>query len=135
MKRIYLSGASGNVSQEERNVWRNYCEDNLEKTEMFKIFNPNNSFNYENDSELSMRVIMDYYLKTIIPNCDIVLVNLNECNKSIGTALEIGYAIALNKTIIGINGQNVYPYIKDACSYVCENYFDACDFITRHFAN
>lgn len=129
---FYLSGASGNVTSQERNEWRDYIYQYL--TELgYEIYNPNHYFNYENDSDIQMKIIMDFYLKTIMPKVDVVVVNLKNCNNSIGTACEIGAAIALNKMIIGIRGDNCYPYIEESCSYLCNSYEEAAEFIAAHF--
>ena len=128
---IYTSGACGNVSKKERDGWRNYINEYL--TDLgFNVYHTNHHFNYEHDSDLPMKVIMDTFLSKI-DECDIFLINLNNAAISCGTNIEFGYALAKNKLIYGIRGDNTYPYLEERCSIIFNNIEEACDFIARHF--
>lgn len=134
MKReVYLAGSCKNVSVEERNGWRNNICDMLDaNSENLKAFNPNIHFSYEKNNPNNEKLVMDFFLHRL-SECDIVVFNLNNSDKSVGTGIEFGKALAENKFIIGFGNENVYEYMRDKCSVVLEDVDEVVDFLAEHF--
>lgn len=124
--KIYLSGATLNVSKDISDVWRNYIETILEDD--YEIFNPNKHIAY---GEYNSRLNMDYLLSEVA-KCDIVIVNLFSTSKSIGTAYEVQKARDCGKLIIGFQNDDSYDYTADCCSYIFKDMDEVISFIKNH---
>ena len=68
-------------------------------------FNPNDHFAYEKNNPNNEKLVMDFFLHRL-SNSGIVVVNLNNSDKSVGTGIEFGMALAQNKFIIGFGDTN-----------------------------
>lgn len=108
MLKIYLSGAMSCYStKKEANEWKvyvirlitEYCNMTDSK---FYCFNPCDYYNYWTDQKqyYSEKEAMRYDLN-MLKNCNLVIVNLKDLDKSIGTSDEILYAYLHNIPIIG----------------------------------
>lgn len=130
MKKIYLSGAIKNVSEDISSTWREYVSVALGSD--FETFNPHKHYDYKNYlpmNDKECRMLFLHHLRS----SDIVLVNLDFSNTSCGTNYEIGFAQALNKPIIGFGKVEAYNWAKDACDVVLDNMMDAVNYITTHY--
>ena len=88
-----------------------------------KLFDPTQWFDYSYDEyHLSDRQVREYYFHAI-KNSELVLVNLSGTDKSIGTGMEIQYAVDHDVPVIGFGTEDVYPWIMDSC-IVCFNTLD-----------
>ena len=131
---IFLSGACKNVDVAERNGWRQQIEDlNLQQDRPFIIFNPNKKFCYESEIMPSEKVVMDYFLYKL-EHIDVVLVNLENSDGSVGTGMEIIHAVNHRKYIIGFNDFNSYGYTKACCNVVVPTLEDAWELLMEYFA-
>lgn len=131
--KVYLAGSCRNVPVEQRNSWRNYIEEMLVNYTDLSVFNPNRHFSYEKNNVNNEKLVMDYFTLFNLKNTDVVVLNLNDSAVSVGTGIEIGYALALNKFIIGFGSNNVYEYLRDKCSVVFDDVDKIVDFLIEHF--
>lgn len=114
-KRIYLAGAMGCYGEDlYPYTWRNkvkqfftYHSDN------FEIFSPIDYYNYQNINHKSEKEIMLYELNAL-QDSKIMLVNLKDLDKSIGTSDEILFAYLNRIPIIGFyeneNLSEIHPW-------------------------
>ena len=130
MRKIYLSGACRNVSQEISSSWRDYVSTALGSE--FNTFNPNRHYDYASFLPASDKECRKLFLNHLRES-DILLVNLDFSDSSCGTNYEIGFAQALNKPIIGFGKIEVYPWAKDACDVVLPSMLEAVNYITEHY--
>ena len=99
-KKVYLAGAISyfyNINQKERaTAWREKATETLEQFDI-KCFDPcqesPSCWEYPQDGLIKQNY---FYLK----NCDIILVNLDMINDSIGTAWELSMAWRDHKPVI-----------------------------------
>lgn len=130
---VYLAGSCKNVSVEERNKWRDFLVETLENRSNHLIaFNPNGHFAYEKNNPNNEKLVMDFFLHRL-SNCEIVVVNLNNSDKSVGTGIEFGMALAQNKFIIGFGDTNVYEYMREKCSVVFSDVDEVAVFLLEHW--
>lgn len=130
---VYLAGSCKNVSIEERNLWRDYITKSFkDNSNSLVAFNPNEHFSYEKNNPNNERLVMDFFLHNLC-NSGIVVVNLNNSDKSVGTGIEFGYALAQDKFIIGFGNQNVYEYMREKCSIVLESVDEVVSFLLEHW--
>lgn len=98
-KSIYLAGAIGcyKNNPEKAKNWRTAASYKiLEMAELFdrkyfEIYDPTDYYNYNNEEHKTHKEVMRYYLN-IVRKQDIILVNLKDIDKSVGTCDEIMYA-------------------------------------------
>lgn len=130
---VYLAGSCKNVSIEERNLWRTFIMECLENGSQHLIaFNPNIHFSYEKNNPNNEKLVMDFFLHRL-SKCEIVVFNLNNSDKSVGTGIEFGKALAENKFIIGFGNTNVYEYMRDKCSVVFNDVDEVAVFLLEHW--
>lgn len=130
MKKIYLSGAIKNVSEDIGSTWREYVTAALGTD--FNTFNPCKHYDYKKYLPANDKECRKLFLNHLRES-DLLLVNLDFSNTSCGTNYEIGFAQALNKPIIGFGNVEAYNWAKDACDVVLDNMMDAVNYITTHY--
>lgn len=124
--KVYLSGAmEAYDGTNKAKEWRECCKSYIEAcTDNFVLFSPTDHYQYginyhKNDQEIFRYDL--YHTK----NSDVVLVNLNDVRKSIGTCMEIYEAYRSGIPVIGfidddLSGeeliQKIHPWI-----YCCVN--------------
>lgn len=127
MTKIYLSGASKNIADEGQG-WRDKAEELLD----CEVFNPNKHYNYSTlvpSSDKACMSLFFYHLAT----SDIILVNLDDTDKSVGTGFELGFALSHSKQIIGFGNKNTYGWAVEACDYVADDLEAAAEYIRIHY--
>lgn len=139
--KIYLSGAIGcyeKSGSDYHKVWRKDVIDAFFGVSIDDCFDPTKFYSY-NDSSYTEKEVMRYDLKQL-KNSDIVLVNLDSIDMSIGTAQEIFYAYLLNIPIIGFiedeESTYIHPWLKEEVDkiFVGENSKDeAIDYIKTYY--
>lgn len=134
---IYLAGRCKDLDDGGK-AWRQEAVKILEtvaewtNTEVC-VVNPTNYFGYTEKTYKSQKQIKDYYFDRI-RKCDIVLVNLDGTDVSIGTAQEVQYAVDKEKTVIGFGKANMYPWIAEVdCQVVFDSLHEAIDYIRDYF--
>lgn len=120
--RIYTAGRMTGLSSEEQIAWRLHLESELMsmKTHGFTViiptmyYDPNDPDARERENEAK-----EWDLSQIA-NCDIVVVNLDGIEKSIGTHYELGFIDALRRSgktiyVIGVGGKkDLHPWIANS---------------------
>lgn len=149
MKSIYLIGAMqtyGNKSEEAK-TWRNKVKEYFSKYCLdFECVSPTDYYEYGGDYRKSEREVMRFDLRKVRES-DIMLVNLRDIRRSIGSSDEIFYAYMLGKSIIGfieedLTDDKLVDYVhewkyeqidrietgegalKKACDYIKNFYFE-----------
>lgn len=132
-EKVYLAGSCRNVSVEERNFWRDYITTSLiNNSKHLVAFNPNDHFSYEKNDPNDEKLVMDFFLNRL-SKCSVMVVNLNSSNKSVGTGIEFGYALANNIFIIGYGTEDVYGYMKEKCSVVFKEVDEVAEFLLEQW--
>lgn len=74
-----------------------------------------------------------FYLNKI-SKCDLVIVNLNNSDSSIGTAQEVQFAVDNNIPVIGFGTHNMYPWISEVdCQVVFNTITETVDYIRDYY--
>ena len=143
-KKVYLSGAIGCYERSKSNYHKLWREDVDKKLRYsgFPCFDPTKFYSYNDYNDLSHiteKEVMRYELNQL-RRSDIVLVNLDSVDDSIGTAQEILYAYLLSIPIIGFiedeESTYIHPWIKEEVDkiFVGENSKDeAVDYIRTYY--
>ena len=99
-----------------------------------RVFDPTEYFDYSwsDDFQVSDKQIREYYFQAI-KGATVVLVNLEGTNRSIGTGMEIQYAVDHDVPVIGFGLNNIYPWIKDSCTVTFDDLDTALDYITAYY--
>ena len=134
---IYLAGKMSGLSYEQMNQWR-IDFDKYIKTivDDYKIeldcVNPVNYFNFEEMKYQSHEEIMKFDLAKV-KSSDIIVVNLNGLNTSIGTCIELYEAYKKEIPILGIGSDevfnNLYPWLKVFITRYDNNYIETIRYI------
>lgn len=130
MYHVYLAGPIKGQTYEEAVAWRDWATDRLEDAPDIKVLSPMrgkecmrgqiiNSTYPQSPGAVMARDHFD------IARCDLVLVNfLGVDEVSIGTVMEIAWALAFHKPIVlVIEEGNVHnhPMIRACCPFCCES--------------
>lgn len=114
MKHVWLCGASEKVSFEDGNKWREDCVKWFENnSEFFRAWNPNNYYNYReqlhhNDSEIIG------FCDTHVNEADVILVNLKDIRRSVGSISELAWCYSTRKPVVGFIEDDAYvDFYKD----------------------
>lgn len=100
-KKIYLAGSCEAESLNDRSIWRTICEEWFKKnTDGFIVINPVAYFDYSRSDHKSDTEVFRFFNRKI-KECNIILVNLKNIRKSVGTICELAWAYEHNIPIIG----------------------------------
>lgn len=116
-KKIYTAGRMTGIPFEEQMKWRQELEETLRHYDFwFSIFHPPlfyNMTNFQTDQE-----VMEYDIAQLSES-DIMVVNLKDISKSIGTIMELATAYSINHSgkkhifVVGIgNKEEMHPWIR-----------------------
>ncbi len=134
MIKVYLSGAS-KVLNDNGASWRSDMQYWLEQYDL-KVFNPNEHYDYKKLYPDTTKECMNLYLEQV-KRCDIIVVNLDNTDKSVGTGVEIGYALAFNKPIYGFKSgmynETIYDWIKESCWKIFNSEIETAEYIALHY--
>ena len=131
-KYIYLSGASKH-REDEGKAWTQAAEQLLLPViEHLDFFVPQIHFDYTFRKPPTEKACLTLFTSKI-KECDIVLLNLNHTDKSVGSGYEIGYAKALGKVVIGFGNEEIYGWLSESCDYIGEDLEDAIQYILIHY--
>lgn len=133
--KVYLSGAVKQVEEDFQN-WRNKC---LELSENgfypnLKFIDPNSYFNYTNKLPETDRQCLDLFMWQA-EESDILLVNLDHSNCSIGSGMEVEHAYCCNIPIIafGSKPDTWYPWIETRATVIFYDLEDALEYINDSY--
>lgn len=131
--KIYLAGQCKGLSDEGRE-WRERVTEQLETVAGWvdaniAVIDPTKYFSYEEKRHKTQRQVKQYYLWQIA-HSDIVLLNCDGADVSIGTAQEVQFAVDHNIPVIGFGSGSAYPWITEAdCQVVFDSMHEAVDYI------
>ena len=135
--KIYLAGKMSGLTFEESDKWRRDFK-RVFKSEMnydtmhYTIINPNDYYNFKNPSHQNEREVMQYDLNHI-RNSDIVVVNLEDINTSIGTAIELYVAAQNNIPVLAWGYEKdwiiTHPWLKECITRWDTRMVDICQYI------
>lgn len=131
--KIYLAGAC-KCFNDGGKEWRRIAEKELNSYGIrpVTVFNPTKYFDYETHRYKTQKQIKSYYMSQLATS-DLVLANLNDSDKSIGTAQEVQFAADHNIPIIGFGVMDIYPWIYDDCQVVFAGLDEACEYIEEYY--
>lgn len=93
------------------------------------VFDPTEYFDYSSQKYKTQKQIKEYYYQAM-RQCDLVLLNCNGTEFSIGTAQEIQYAVDHDIPVIGFGEDHTYPWITEVdCQVVFSSIHEALDYI------
>lgn len=135
-KKFYLCGKMSGMSPEESNEWKERFIGKMIDYGIYKIefVNPYNYYNYENHMHKTEKEIMLWELRKV-RECDLLVVNLDRINESVGGVFEIIEAHNNGIGVIGINENRyeVHPWIMEYVERVEDNFYDLCSYIAKYY--
>lgn len=135
--KIYLAGRVKGLDDEGAG-WREDITKQLEaiaewNNKSVSIFDPTKYFSYSDKRHKTVKQIKDYYMYQV-READIVVVNVDDSDVSIGTAQEVQHAVDNNVPVIGWGTKNVYPWITEVdCQVVFDTMSEATDYIRDYY--
>lgn len=140
---VWLCGASGRISFEESNEWREFCKKWLEdNSKTLRGINPNDYYNYLQHLHDSDSEIMEF-CKQRVERARALLVNLDHSKDSGGTLMEVAWGYMANKPIVGFyDGDETdlskitYCWVTPACNKIKigkEAMLDALNYIEKYY--
>lgn len=132
--KIYLAGKCKRLTFAQQNEWRDYITEYMnEKTLSTIVYNPNNYFNYFENLHKTNRQVKEYFMG-IIDKCDLLIVNLNDSDSSVGTGQELEHARMRGIPIIGFGTNNVYPWIAEVdCTVTFDTIEECCEYVVNYY--
>lgn len=71
-----------------------------------------------------------------ISKCDMVIVNLNDSDSSVGTAQEIQFAVDHDIPVIGFGNNNTYSWISEVdCQVAFNTMTETVDYVRDFYLN
>lgn len=134
---IYLAGKMGGLSDSEMKKWRDLLKSELEKySDMvnykINVVSPCDYFNFEEQRYQNEQEIMKFDL-SLVRDSDIVIVNTNGLNSSIGSAIEVYEAWKSDIPVIAYdeNGdyKTTHPWLKCCITRADSCATDICEYI------
>ena len=124
--KIYLAGAMSGLTFEEMNEWRIEIKKQLEHMADYQgcnvnVVNPVAYYNFVRPQHKSEREVMQYDLNHV-SSSDLVIVNLEHLDTSIGTIIELYEAHTKNIPVLAFGSDtkyfNLHPWIKECITRV-----------------
>lgn len=134
---IYLAGKMDGLSDSEMKKWRNLLKSELEKYSDIanyktNVVSPCDYFNFNEQRYQNEQEIMKFDL-SLVKNSDIVIVNTNGLNSSIGSIIEVYEAWKNDIPIIAYdeNGdyRTIHPWLKCCITRADSCVIDICEYI------
>ena len=139
---IYLAGAMSNCkSFEEMNTWRVEIKNMLTHMASYyncdvKVTNPIDYYNFNEKRHKSEKEVMQFDL-SLVKKSDIVIVNLDGINTSIGTSMELYECYRSNIPVIAFGSdeeyENAHPWIRECITRHESNMEDAATYIKEFY--
>lgn len=134
--KIYTCGKMSGLSLSEQMNWRLKIEKAVERIKPENVavtfIHPPFYYNYEYDSQRTQQEIKRWELGVVSDVADIIVVNLDGINDSVGSHYELSTAEKANRSIpiVGLGSTDgVHPWILDSLLRVEEDYDSAAEFI------
>lgn len=140
--KIYTCGKMSGISFNDQMKWRKELEDNVRSNydgiDRIKFIHPPLYFNYETILHKSEKEILEWEMMQL-HDCNIVVVDLNNINDTVGSHMELGAVQGINRFgdkyiyVIGVGDDtNLHPWIKETCVRIEKNLFDASKYIVEY---
>lgn len=138
---IYLAGKMNGLTYEEMNNWRVKAKDTLldytsVTTKRLNVVNPCDYYNFEMPQHQSEREVMEFDLR-LVKKSDIIVVNLDGINTSIGTCIECYVANSLDIPVIALGTkeqyEKVHPWIQCCITRYEKNEFSLSSYIKNFY--
>lgn len=135
---IYLAGKTGGLTQVEANSWRNNVKNILENYESkrfnnIRVINPNDFFNYYKTLHKTHKQIKRFFMSQI-DKSDLVIVNLNNSNSSVGTGQELEHARMKGIPIVGYGTENIYAWeSEEDCDVVFNTEEECVEYVLDYY--
>ncbi len=138
--KIYLAGACRGLPDEGK-IWRKETKEyfdrynNVFSNDGYRIitYDPTSYFKRDGSNSVSSKQIKNFYLKHLINNSDLVLVNLNDTQYSVGTGCELQYAECHEIPVVGFGVRDIYEWFSDYCDVVFDNQKEALEHIVGFY--
>lgn len=126
--KIYEAGKMSGLSLKDMNTWRKNIKSLLEHYATYSsvnltVVNPVDFYNFEEKRHQNEREVMMFDLSHV-KTSDIVVVNLDGLNTSIGTCIELYEAYKRDIPVVALGTQEMYqslhPWIKEYITRVEE---------------
>lgn len=133
---IYLAGACKHLADEGAG-WRNEAVKKINTIaewdgKSVNVINPIKYFSYNANKHKTHRQVKDFYMYKIRTS-DVVLVNLNDSDMSVGTGQELQAAVMYGIPIVGFGTENIYPWLEVDCQVVFDSLTVAIDYIRDYY--
>ena len=138
---IYLAGAMSSKSFDEMNTWRVEIKNMLTHMASYydcdvKVTNPIDYYNFKEKRHKSEKEVMQFDL-SLVKKSDIVIVNLNGINTSIGTSMELYECYRSNIPVIAFGSdeeyENAHPWIRECITRHESNMEDTATYIKEFY--
>lgn len=140
--KIYTCGKMSGIPFEKQMQWRlaleSFVKERYDGSDVIKFVHPPLYFNYEQKMHKTEREILDWEMMQLY-ECDIVVVDFNGIDSTIGSHMELGAVQGINRFsnkyiyVIGVGEeQNLHPWIKKTCNRIENNYLDASRYIVEY---
>lgn len=133
---VYLAGACRGMHDggkewrlKAENIFKNISE---AKDVTIKVINPTRYFDRDGGNAITNKQVKQFYLSRI-RKCDLILVNLEHTNTSIGTAQELQFAVDNHIPIIGFNDYDSYEWLPEDCDVIFKGINEAIDYINDFY--
>ena len=140
--KVYLAGKMSDLSFEDMNSWRFELKNLLhcfseQKGYVLQVINPVDYFNFEEERQQSDAEVEDYDLTHVVSS-DVIIVNLDGLNTSIGTAIELHDANYHNRIPVIAFGKkkdydNLHPWIKRKITRIEETMDSVVEYISDFY--
>lgn len=142
MKKIYTCGKMSGISFSEQMEWRLRIECEVKKILDFgqnvKFVHPPMFYNYEENYQKSEREILEWEMAQV-HDCDIVIVNLDGIDSTVGSHMELGAVQGINRFgdkhifVVGLGKDDgLHPWIKETCIRIEDDYAKAAEYIVEY---
>lgn len=131
---IYASGSEKNAPKGFTS-WRDELKEMIMCHEdQINILDPMVHFNYTDKSPVTTRQCSNYFM-WMIDKCDVLLVNLDHSDVSVGTGCEVQHGFDNHKPIIGFGTKpkTWYEWTSDKCDVIFSTMEDAIEYIAEHY--
>lgn len=122
------------LTYEEYSGWRNRVQAFFRGigNQDVEIFNPVTYYSYEEKCHKTDKEVMRYELNQIT-KCDVILVNLDKINESVGSIVEVYEAYKRGKSIIAFGKTDgVHPWILEMIDRVDDSLLESLDYIIMY---
>ena len=122
------------LTLEEQTGWRNHLKESLEKDDKFRVLSPCDYYTYQNPAHKSEREILNWELN-YVKNSDIIIVNLDKVESSVGTIMELATAHNAGKPIIGYGSlDGHHPWVQEVVWRAEETLEDLEFYVNGYFS-